>query len=864
MLAAALLGASCKREAELRPSGPPRAAAVPPVVEPIYQGGLKSGWEDSGWSERRLAPDGAQVRMSDYGGWSLAKRGQEGTIGGLTLRMKAPAGFENFLEVRLDSLDERVFPRVQVSERHVVDREGEWQRLYIPVEELNPDAASFDKIVLRAHTPVDPDWVVFQDLGLTGMGGGAGWPATGTATTAQAPRMPPVVEPVYQGGLKSGWEDSGWSERELTSAGAQVRMSSYGGWALTKPGQEGAIGGLTLRMKAPAGFEDFLEVRLDSLDERVFPRVKVAGRHLMGQEGEWQRLYIPVEELNPRADPFNKIVLRAHASVDQDWVFFDDIGLTAADTGRVAALAVGGARASRGATRPASLAVLCEGPGHRISPLIYGIAFDSQREHQDTHQWTLGATARRWGGNPTSRYNWKLGNAWNTGEDWYYRNVVLAPGDPAYTYESFLRANQKRGLKSALTLPIIGWVAKDTTSVSFPVSRFGPQQQTAPEMPEAGNGLSERGEMLKPPPPTETSVPAPPEFIAEWVGEIRRRHPGAVHMYILDNEPTLWNSTHRDVHPEPTTYDELLERTVAYASAVRKADSKAVIAGPAEWGWNGYFYSAADMAPGGNRRDYKAHGEVPLLPWYLGKLRDHEKQTGARLLDVVDVHFYPESKVGIGEAGGTDLASSALRIRSTRALWDPTYRDESWIGTEVRLIPRVKEWIAQSYPGRGLSIGEYSFGATGHMSGGLAQAEALGRFAQQDVLAAFHWTYPPDRSPAYWAFRAFRNFDGKGGRFQDVHVPTEAAPGTSLFASRDDSGARVVAIALNLEADLERKARLELKGCPGLSGAQAFQYVGEPSGFSPGKIEGQGPGWLEVTMPPWSITVLDLTLGKKT
>ena len=82
----------------------------------------------------------------------------------------------------------------------------------------------------------------------------------------------------------------------------------------------------------------------------------------------------------------------------------------------------------------------------------------------------------------------------------------------------------------------------------------------------------------------------------------------------------LWNTTHRDVHPEPATYDELLERTIAYGSAVRQAVPEAVIAGPAEWGWTNYFNSAADVAPGGNKKDRKAHGNVPLLPWYLTKL----------------------------------------------------------------------------------------------------------------------------------------------------------------------------------------------------------------------------------------------------
>ena len=53
------------------------------------------------------------------------------------------------------------------------------------------------------------------------------------------------------------------------------------------------------------------------------------------------------------------------------------------------------------------------------------------------------------------------------------------------------------------------------------------------------------------------------------------------------------------------------------------------------------------------------------------------------------------------------------------------------------------------------------------MSGALATAEALGRFAQFGVTSAFYWTYPPENSPAMWAFRAYRNFDGKGGHFLD-------------------------------------------------------------------------------------------------
>lgn len=508
------------------------------------------------------------------------------------------------------------------------------------------------------------------------------------------------------------------------------------------------------------------------------------------------------------------------------------------------------------ASRDVRMVVDCTAPTHPISPLIYGIALDGRREKQDTHQWALGATVRRWGGNPSSRYNWKHGTAWNVANDWYFRNVKTV------SWQDFLDANRAHGVQSVVTVPMLGWVAKDTESVGFPVSKLGAQQRTDPTRPEAGNGLGKDGKPLSPPPPSQTSVEAPPAFVAEWVRAIREKDaaPRGVRMYILDNEPMLWSSTHRDVRPEPLTYDELLRRTVEYGTEVRKADPDALLAGPAEWGWTNYFFSAADVAPGvRGRPDSKAHGGVPLLVWYLRQLREHEQKTGVRLLDVVDVHFYPQSRVGVGTSGATDAETNARRLRSTRALWDATYKDESWIGEPVRLIPRLKQWIAENYPGRGLSIGEYNFGASGHMSGGLAQAEALGRFAQGGLTSAFYWEYPPDRSPTFWAFRAYRNFDGQGGRFLDTYVPsTVDGELASLFASRD--GRHLVAVALNLDPAQAAEARVEFKGCGSLDTVRVLDYAGGSEGFQPRPTGPHGGNTVTQPLAPYSVTVLDVTV----
>ena len=197
--------------------------------------------------------------------------------------------------------------------------------------------------------------------------------------------------------------------------------------------------------------------------------------------------------------------------------------------------------------------------------------------------WELGATARRWGGNGSSRYNWELGNAWNTNHDWFFRNVPVS-ARPRFSWETFLEENRAHGVASALTVPMLGWVAKDATSYSFPVSALGPQQRTAPDLPDAGDGLRRDGKAL-PLDPSRTSVRSTPESVERWVRAIRARDRQvggrSVQLYILDNEPMLWHVTHRDVRSTPMTYDELLEKTIAYASAIRRADPGATIAGPA-------------------------------------------------------------------------------------------------------------------------------------------------------------------------------------------------------------------------------------------------------------------------------------------
>jgi len=455
-----------------------------------------------------------------------------------------------------------------------------------------------------------------------------------------------------------------------------------------------------------------------------------------------------------------------------------------------------------------------------------------------------------------SRYNWELG-VWNAGNDWFFEN------GKGFELDATLGEALAHGAQTALTIPMIGWVAKDADSVGFPRARFPKQRAFDEQRPTAGDGHRPDGTPLRPGPATDTSIPAPPELIGAWVRALRERDQArgkrSVKAYILDNEPSLWSETHRDVHPDPLGYDELMDRTLRYASEVRKADPEALIAGPAEWGWMGYLYSGRDRVAGKEARpDRRAHGDIPLIAWYLSTIARHEKRLGVRLLDVLDVHFYPAADGLYGAKARTDPEAAALRLRSTRALWDPTYVDESWIDEPIKLIPRLKEWVAMYHPGLAISLGEWSFGADQHISGGLATAEALGRFGQQGLDSAYYWSGPSFGSATYWAFRAFRDFDGAGGRFQDLSLATREGGNVSLFASRNEAGNKLVAVLLNRNPDAVANVRVTLDGCANPVSYRVFRFDANSSGLKlqpSAALEGKV---ISEALPPYSLTVVDV------
>ena len=451
---------------------------------------------------------------------------------------------------------------------------------------------------------------------------------------------------------------------------------------------------------------------------------------------------------------------------------------------------------------------------HAINPYIYGMnawGLDPAAEK------AAGLSINRWGGNATSRYNYQL-DVTSSASDWYFENQYgLAGGSQSNSsFNAQVTADIAVGARTMGTVPVNGWVAKDGTSCSFPVATY-PNQQKIDSGRGCGNGVypqgvngctNSNGCSITGNKATDTSVAVDATWTGNWVKALVNKFGtaanGGIAVYDLDNEPSWWNAVHRDVHPLPFTYDEMTNNGIAHAEAIKNADPTAEVSGPVMDYWWAYFYSKKDIEngwgngspcwqPWSNPIDRNAHGGVPLIEYYLQQFAAYEKKNGVRLLDYLDLHTYfaPDN---LAFSTGGDTRVQQERLNSTRVFWDPTYTDPNFpqpnYPTDAnytsscnvppqapQVIPMMKKWVADDYPGTKLAITEYNWGGQEHISGALAQADILGIFGREGLDIGTLWGAPDPATqlPGLIAFEAFRNYDGAGGGFGDQALASTSA-----------------------------------------------------------------------------------------
>jgi len=668
---------------------------------------------------------------------------------------------------------------------------------------------------------------------------------------------------VYADSLATGWED--WSYNSITvdlahsahvHAGTHAVAVTYtGGWSGFQIGYHAASLDIsaydTFRFWINGGTSGGQTIQLQISDANGV----IVQQDLSPQANTWAKVDVSLTSVGtPRSAYsiawFNNTA-GAQSTYYLDDISFENIGTPPPPPGTGPALSVDAA-ANR----------------HAISPYIYGINYASQAIAAD-----LRLPVRRWGGNSTTRYNWQI-NVHNTGSDWYYENI---PDDNSPTEtlpngsasDQFVDQDQATGTESLITIPMIGWTPKRRVEshpydCGFTRTAFPNQDSFDPWDTNCGNGVH-NGADITGNDPTVTSVAIDQTFVTAWINHFIARYGtaanGGVKFYNLDNEPMLWNSTHRDVHPTPTTYDEMKTRTELYAVAVKAADPSAQTLGPVVWGWCAYFYSAADGCSAG--ADHAAHGNMDFIPWYLQQMQAYQTAHGTRILDYLDVHIYPQVD-GVYSTSLGDSSVQAARLRSTRQLWDPTYVHEGWIGQPVYLIPRMKTWVSANYPGTKTAITEYNWGALDYMNGALAQADILGIFGREGLDLATLWG-PPDNAnaPGIFAFRMYRNYDGAGSAFGETSVQAASADQSQLAiyaAQRTADNALTIMVVNKTSGDLTSSIALSNFQSSGV--AQVWRYSSANLGaiLHPSDVAVTASG-ISTTFPANSITLLVVPTG---
>ncbi|MFN0063078.1 MAG: glycoside hydrolase family 44 protein [Myxococcaceae bacterium] len=476
-----------------------------------------------------------------------------------------------------------------------------------------------------------------------------------------------------------------------------------------------------------------------------------------------------------------------------------------------------------------------------ISPLIYGINGGGQLAN-------TGAGLVRLGGNRWTAWNWET-NASNAGSDYQFQNdgFLSSSNTAGQAVATTMDAAFAVGAQVLATVPIVDYLAADKngggdvrgSGTDYLTTRF------------RQNRARKNSALSSSPNATDAFV-----YQDEFVAWLKTRSQSTGVLFSLDNEPDLWADTHAPIHPSPVGYDELVRRNVEYARAIKSQWPEANICGFVSYGFNGYvnLQDAPDSA-----------GKGEFIDYFLAEVRAAEQADGFRLIEHLDLHWYPEAT-----GGGTRItnpssaaAVSAARVQAPRSLWDPTYRETSWVanflGAPIRLIPRMQAKIDANNPGVTLAFTEWNYGGGGHISGAMATADVLGIFGRESVAVAAFWPLNGDESYAYAAFRAFRNFDGAQGAFGDTSIFAESNDNAvgSVYASVDSNNvSRVVVVAVN-KSTSPKTAGLTVAHPTQFSRARVFTLAAGSTNISEGpNVTAVATNAFRVTLPAMSVTTL--------
>lgn len=453
-------------------------------------------------------------------------------------------------------------------------------------------------------------------------------------------------------------------------------------------------------------------------------------------------------------------------------------------------------------------------PTHTVSPYLYGRnnSLSGYPGSDFTPEWTRLKDAkvrffREGGGNNSTKYNWR--RKLSSHPDWY-NNVY--PNDWDFAAQS-LQDNIPNA-QGMWSFQLIGKAAKTTTANFNDWEYNGSQWWTGVAQNLAGGGV------VNPSGGAKALVEGDPELYLEnwtadstvgilshWFDELLLDKNQLVY-WSMDNEPEIWHGTHDDVMPVQLSAEDFMQRYFDVAKKARAIFPEIKLVGPVpanEWQW--YNWSGGITQNGKN---------YPWLEYFIKRVAEEQQATGIRLLDVLDIHFYPSSSVASEVVqyhrvyfDKNYIFPEANGVKNVTGTWDNSQNKEY-------IFERCKEWLDQ-YMGEGhgvtFGVSETGINFINASTTAVWYASTLGEFMKHKEMELFSpWSWQPGMWEVLHLFSAYN-------KNAFVSASSSEEEFVSAYPTINEAGDSVTLVLVNRSVSATKSVRVSFNG---------FILAGEP------------------------------------
>ncbi|MBS1634475.1 MAG: T9SS type A sorting domain-containing protein [Bacteroidetes bacterium] len=459
-----------------------------------------------------------------------------------------------------------------------------------------------------------------------------------------------------------------------------------------------------------------------------------------------------------------------------------------------------------------------------ISPYIYGKNNNVSNDPgspTSAAEWKLMRDAglhftRENGGNNATKYNWRL--KITSHPDWY-NNVYATNWD----YQAQKLKDSLPSAQGMWAFQLLGKAASNTThnfdDWSYNMSQWwsGVQQNLAGGGTPNNGGGSVAQVQGNPNLYLENWTPdSTTGILNHWFGTGGLNLDSTkIRYWSMDNEVDIWSGTHDDVLSAQPNAEAFMQLYFAVAKKARAKYPGIKLVGPvpaSEWQW--YAWDNNKITVGGQ--------SYVWLEFFIKRISEEEAATGIRLLDVIDIHNYPN------ETNNSDIVQlhriyfdttynypGANGVKTTSPSgWDPSITKEYIFG-------RCNQWLNQYMgPNHGVRLSVSEFGITNNNANVTASCygSTLGTFADNGVEFFSPWDWYPGMWETMHLFSRYgKNIRVQSGSSEELNV--------SAYSSVNTPGDSMTVILVNRSLSAAKTASISLSNFPVPNGTYTYKRL---------------------------------------